>query len=244
MKQKILLIEDNFNLSENIEEVLTIHGFEITAILNQAETALDEIREKEPNLILVDIKLKGAKNGIELAEEIRKIVDTPIVFLTSSAGKEIINKVGHINPDGFITKPFSMEGLITSIELAFSNHKTKNENKSHERIIQRSTPSELFIRENGWLRRIVIAEIDWIKAEGTYTQINLNRRQYTLRNTVKELMKKLPEEFFLRVHKSYIVNIRNVEALNSNIIKINEEEIPVGKIYYQELLKKINKVTN
>lgn len=63
MKTKILLLEDNYSISENVDEVLTIHGYELTAILNQAESAMKVILENKPDLILVDIKLKGNKNG-------------------------------------------------------------------------------------------------------------------------------------------------------------------------------------
>ncbi|MDR7132629.1 DNA-binding LytR/AlgR family response regulator [Algoriphagus sp. 4150] len=244
MKTKILLIEDNHNLSENVEEVLAIHGYELIAILTEAESAIQVIKEKEPDLILLDIKLKGDKDGIELSGEIRKFTSIPIVFLTSSAGKDIIIKVEHIKPDGFITKPFTMEGLITSIELALSNSKIATNQevmKSDQSVIVKP---ELYIRENGWLRKIVVDEIEWIKAEGTYTQIHVNNKQYTLRNTVKELIKKLPEGQFARIHKSYIVNLKNVDAVNATTIKINDKEIPVGKQYYQDFLKNINKISN
>jgi len=244
MKTKILLIEDDYILSENIEEILTIHGFELTATLNKAETAIEVIEDKKPDLILLDIQLKGNKDGIELSEEIRKKVNTPIIFLTSAAGKEIIHRVEHINPEGFITKPFTMEGLITSIELVLSKYRKTIENKNQEISKKDVALSELYVRENGWLRKIIIDDIDWIKAEGTYTQLNVKNKQYTLRNTVKELMKKLPADQFSRVHKSYIVNLKNLDALNATMVKINECEIPMGKIYYQELLKKINKVSN
>lgn len=165
MKTKILLLEDNYSISENVDEVLTIHGYELTAILSQAESAMKVILENKPDLILVDIKLKGNKNGIELSEEIRRTTDIPIVFLTSSVGKDIIKRVEHLKPDGFITKPFTMEGLITSVELALANSKKNRNNYNLEQPVYEKPV--LFIRENGWLRKIIIDEIDWIKAEGT-----------------------------------------------------------------------------
>ena len=244
MKTKILLIEDNHNLSENVEEVLEMHGYELIAILTEAESAMQVIKESRPDLILVDIKLKGEKDGIELSEDIRKSTSIPIVFLTSSAGKDIINKVEHINPEGFITKPFTMEGLITSIELALSN--SKNNAKTQLNKIGKPALLKpiLYIRESGCLRKIVIDEIDWIKAEGTYTHLYVDGKQYTLRNTVKELIKNLPEGQFARVHKSYIVNLNNVDAINATALKINDKEIPVGKQYYHDFLKNINKTSN
>ena len=209
--------------------------------MDQAETALSIIEERMPDLVLVDIKLKGAKTGIELAEELRQTIDLPIVFLTSASGQEIVKKVNHIRPDGFVTKPFTTNSLITSIELAMERHKVNLKESADQ---QKNSNSDLFIRENGWLKKIVISDISYIKAEGTYTHIFVKDKQYTLRNTAKDLMKKLPEYQFSRIHKSYIVNMEKVEALSSNAVKIDNIEIPIGRNYYHALLQNINKLSS
>lgn len=240
-KTKILLVEDNFNLSENIREILSLNGYEILEILDEAETALVIIESTLPDVVLVDIKLKGTKTGIELAEELRLSMDVPIVFLTSASGSDVVQKVKHIRPDGFITKPFTTNSLITAIELAMENHKSDS---TEFYKTEKNATSDLFIRENGWLKKIIINDIHWIKAEGTYTHIFVNGKQYTLRNTVKDLMQKLPGDQFSRIHKSFIVNLNKIEAFSSTIVKIEDGEIPIGRKYYQELLKNINRLSN
>ncbi|MCE7053257.1 response regulator [Algoriphagus sp. AGSA1] len=239
-KSKILLVEDNFNLSENIREILTLQGYEICEILDEAETAMSIIEQSSPDLILVDIKLKGAKTGIDLAEELRRTMDMPIVFLTSASGTEIVKKVKHLRPDGFINKPFTTNSLITTIELAMENYKSAHKDSD----IRKNKVPDLFIRENGWLKKIIINDINWIKAEGTYTHLFVNEKQYTLRNTVKDLMEKLPERQFFRIHKSFIVNLGKIEAFSSSAVKIANMEIPIGRKYYQDLLKNINKLSH
>lgn len=244
VKPKILLVEDNVNLSENVREILTLQGYEVTEILNKAEEACSKIEKHFPDLILLDIQLKGKKNGIDLAEELRQSMNIPIVFLTSSSGKDIVDKVSHIKPDGFITKPFTAESMITSVELALQAFSEANQKSQKITGAGEQFPTEIFIRENGWLKKILIEDIEWIKADGSYTHIFVKSKQYTLRNTVKEVLQKLPPQQFERVHKSYIVNMRKVEALSSTAVKIDETEIPVGRNYYQTLLKTINKLSN
>lgn len=243
-KTKILLVEDNQNLSENVKEMLTIQGYEVSEILDRAEGACSKIEMCYPDIVLLDIQLNGKKTGIDLAEELRKSMNIPIVFLTSSSGKEIINKIAHIKPDGFITKPFTAESMITSIELALQSFQDFHDNNI--KIIGTDQPitSEIFIRENGWLKKILTEDIEWLKAEGSYTHIFAKGKQYTLRNTVKDILCKLPENQFLRIHKSYIINMKKVDALSSSAVKIEETEIPVGRNYYQMLLKNINKLSN
>ncbi|WBL44159.1 response regulator [Algoriphagus halophytocola] len=123
MKTRILLIEDSRTLAENLNEIFEVFDYELLEILTSAEKAMEVIRKKKPDLLLIDIKLKGIKNGIELAEEIRDKIKIPIVFITSYSGKEVIKKIQHLAPEGIVTKPFTYDALITSIELALANSK-------------------------------------------------------------------------------------------------------------------------
>lgn len=239
--KNIVLVEDDPNLAANLEDMLDLYGYEVPGILDNAETAFQIIIQLRPDLILLDIQLKGEKSGIQLAEELRALTNIPIVFLTGSTGIDVVRKIKHLKPEGIITKPFTAEGLITNIELALEvfalraiDTRISNEHKNQ---------TEFFIRENGWLKKINIQEITWIKTEGNYTHIFKANKQHTLRNTVKEVMEKLPVEQFIRIHKSYIVNIDKIEALNSSAVKIANHEIPIGRSYYQALLTKIPKLT-
>lgn len=244
-KPKVLLVEDNNNLSENIGELLKIYGYEMLGTYESAEKLLDNIGELKPDLILVDIKLKGKKTGIELANELRSDLNVPIVFITSASGKDIIEKVRHIKPDGFIVKPFSKETLITTIELAIANFRNSPKSDQTTKLVKSGNSNkEIFIRENGWLKKIKISDIHWIKAEGTYSHLFVDGKQYTLRNTAKEILCKLDERNFLRVHKSYIINLEKIEAFNNSIIKIDESEIPIGRNYYKQLINLVNKINN
>lgn len=245
LKTKILLVEDNTNLSENISELLKINGYEILRIFESADSVMEYMLESPPDLILIDIKLKGSKTGIELAHDLRNEFKVPIVFITSASGKDIISKVRHLHPDGFIVKPFTKESLITTIELAMANYKSEELVENRTSIIKsKNTPDELFIRENGWLKKIRIDDIHWIKAEGTYTQLYAEGKQYTLRNTAKEILSKLNEDQFHRVHKSYIINLKKIDAFNSSTVKIHDSEIPIGRNYYKELINIVNKINN
>lgn len=240
--KNIVLVEDDPNLAANLEDMLDLYGYEVPGILDNAETAFQIIIQLHPDLILLDIQLKGEKSGIQLAEKLRTHTNIPIVFLTGSSGIDVVRKIKHLKPEGIITKPFTAEGLITNIELALEvfalraiDTRISNEHKNQ---------TEFFIRENGWLKKINIQEITWIKTEGNYTHIFIVNKQHTLRNTVKEVMEKLPVEQFIRIHKSFIVNIDKIEALSSSAVKIANQEIPIGRRYYQALMTKIPKLTN
>jgi CheY-like chemotaxis protein len=98
-------------------------GFPVTAGAGcgREETgagALDSVVRKQPDLVLMDINLKGEMDGIEAARQIRKDFDIPVIFLTSHSDGNTLRRAKEIHPDGFITKPFSDDDLRVAIELA------------------------------------------------------------------------------------------------------------------------------
>lgn len=245
LKPRILLVEGNLNLSENIQELLEKNDFEILKAYDSIELDMDFIRENTPDLLLVDINISGKKTGIELANELKRKINKPLVLLSSSSGKDIVSKTRNLMPEGFIVKPFTTKTLITSIELALINFNSTQLEKNKGRKSNLTYDSnEFFIRENGWLKKIRENEIHWIKTEGQYSQLFAEGKQYTLRNTAKEILSCLNENHFQRVHKSYIINLKKIDAINSSIVKIQNSEIPIGRNFYKDLLNSINKVSS
>lgn len=236
---KILLVEDNSNLSENIHELLTMEGYEVTHILKSAEQVEKEISKYPPDLVLIDIKLSGKKNGIELASQLRETSKTPIIFITSHSDKETINKVKIVRPEGFLVKPFSKESLFSSIEIAIENSSYSQGTVAKKSPINSET---IFIRNRGFLQRIEVKEILFIEVHSNIYHIFTQMDRITIRNNIREFLKKLPKNRFFRVHRSFIVNIQNVKCFNSSMVKTGIFEIPMGRKYYQKLSKSVNRL--
>ncbi|QDH79394.1 DNA-binding response regulator [Echinicola soli] len=245
MKTQILIVEDNLELADNTKDLLEAEGFEVCDILDSDERIEDTLFEKFPAAVLLDIHLKGNSNGIDIAHDIRDKFNIPVVFFTSSTDKETLNKVKEVSPDGYIVKPFSKDTLITTLTLAISNFETKNTDKVSELILHdKIIRGSIFIRDKGYLKKIFIKDIDWIKADGSYTHISTgNNTVYTLRNILKDVLQKLPSMLFCKVNKAFIVNLDKIDALNSKEIIIKDQSIPVGRNYYQNILSRLNQVT-
>lgn len=244
MKQQILIVEDNFELADNTKDLLEAEGYEVCGILDSGKRIEEVMFEKLPSAVLLDIHLYGEKNGIEIAHILRNKFQVPVIFFTSSSDKITIEKAKEISPEGYILKPFTRETLITTLAIAISNFEKKHTNFSemifHDRIIKGS----IFIRDKGYLKKVNIQDIDWIKADGSYTHIcTENQTIYTLRNVIKDVISKLPPVLFCKVSKAHIVNIDKIDALNSKEIIINNLAIPVGRNYYQNILSRLNQVT-
>ncbi|MFD2035250.1 LytR/AlgR family response regulator transcription factor [Belliella marina] len=241
-RNKILLIEDNVILAETIKELLVISGFDNIKVLPNGINIEEEIESFEPDLFLMDIKLQNEKDGIMVATRIREITATPIIFISSFNDKATIERVKDVNPEAFIVKPFSKETLIITIEIILNNHYVKSTvNQEPENKIDNEI---LYIRDRGWLKKIKVFEIDFIKTEGSYTRVITKDKEFTLRSPIKDIISNLPCGVFLRVHKSFIINLKNIDAINSKELIIGNHNIPIGKNHYAELQNRITKINS
>lgn len=118
----ILIVEDELLIAKGIQRCLQAHNYPDTHIAITAEKALGKIPDIRPDLILMDIMLKGNMNGIETAKEILSSYDIPIIYLTSYSDRETLEMAKQTKPYGYILKPFEEKELINSIEIAIFKH--------------------------------------------------------------------------------------------------------------------------
>ena len=117
-KPKILIVEDEGLIAEEIAYSLENFGYDVCGHAINGDEALDLFATKNPNLVLLDINIKGTLSGIDLAKVIRKKYNFPFVFLTSYSDMETLNEVQETLPYGYIVKPFSEKNLKSNIQLA------------------------------------------------------------------------------------------------------------------------------
>ncbi|MCH7396486.1 response regulator transcription factor [Belliella sp. DSM 107340] len=241
-RNRILLVEDNVVLAETIRELLLISGFD-NVNTRPNGIGIEEVLESfEPDLILMDIKLQDENDGIMVAKKIRALKPTPIIFISSFNDKATIERAKNVNPEAFILKPFSKETLNITIEIVLNNHYTKtNSAMETENQVENDI---LYIRDRGWLKKINVYDIDFIKTEGSYTRIITKDKEFTLRSPIKDIISNLPVGIFIRVHKSFIINLKNIDAINSKELIIGNHTIPIGKNHYSELQTYITKINS
>lgn len=124
---KILIVEDEPLIAEDISESLKKSEFEITDIAYTKKDAFTQLETNLPDMVLLDINLDNKMDGIEIAEIIKDKYQIPFIFITSYSDKSTLEKAKITEPAGYLVKPFNEAGLSSSIEIAFYNHiqKTK-----------------------------------------------------------------------------------------------------------------------
>lgn len=120
-KGKILIVEDENIVAMDIRKILLDSGYEITSIVSSGEEAITTVREQKPDLILMDIVLKGKMTGIDASRIITQYFDIPIIYLTALSNDDSLLEAKGRESYGFLFKPFSANELNIAIEMAFIN---------------------------------------------------------------------------------------------------------------------------
>ncbi len=230
--KKILIVEDEVELANNISEIILDLDYKVAAVVDNADSALTFLEEGEADLVLMDILIYGELDGIDLAYKIREKYNLPIVFSTAYSGTEYLDRISSEIHEGYLLKPFTLDSLKTAIFFGLKRHeeRSKEENRSK---------GSLKIMDKGYLVPVPFSEIVYLKADGLYTRVFTKAKSYLVRDILKSFEEKLPSKQFIRVHKSFLVNIGHVASFNAKKINLGDTNIPVRRGLYKELLEKI-----
>ncbi len=245
-KVKILIVEDEILIAQDIANRLKAINYDIVGIAASANRALDLIIES-PNvdMILIDIILKGELDGIELARIINENHQIPFIFLTSHADTHLVNRAKSVRPCAYILKPFNDRQVSIAIELALMNFANKTYKKSllENRSFSKTDNQVLHIKDSLFLKkghhfeRVPIQEILFLKADNNYCTVSTKSERFIYSMVLKRIEAHLPLNQFLRVHRSYVININSVNGFEGNTLFIGEKKIPVSKTYKHAVFK-------
>ena len=250
---KILIVEDEMVIAANISLQLTELGYEVTGVLPRGEEAVAHLHIDKPDIVLLDIRLKGEMDGIKTAQEIQKHYNIPIIYLTANADEAHFNRAKETNPYAFISKPFKKLDLQRAIELTVNRisvenvSENNNGNGNDTSTTNNSTTDfilndRIFVRHNEKMLKIDIKDIYYIEADRNYCRIFSQDREYLLVMTLKDIDEKLPQNHFLRIHRSYIINLSQIDEVAGTHVVIAKKAIPMSKAMRTELLKRLQTI--
>jgi DNA-binding LytR/AlgR family response regulator len=238
---KILIVEDEALYADKLEMLIEQLEYEHLATVDNSADALRVVQEQKPDLILMDIYIRGEHDGIELANLILKNHPIPIIFITSLQDNLTFNRAARVNPIQFIQKPFNDLQLQRSIELSIKNLADAAATEpawENDLFVQ----EHLFIKVRNKLEKVAINEIVFVEADGRYCQIFTENKKYLVRMGLHELEEKLPKDLFVQSHRSYLVNVAKIRSidLQDNFIQLKEHQIPLSKRQKEVLVAKLN----
>ncbi|MBI5459698.1 response regulator [Methanobacterium sp.] len=147
-QSKILVVEDEALTGMELQKKLVLWGYEVVGIVSSGEDAVKKALELEPDLILMDILLKGCMNGIDAAKVIMENKEIPIIYLTAYCNSETFQGAKITQPQAYLIKPFDENELKFAIEMAFYGHQSRlslKKSEAHYRVLAESAPDMIFI---------------------------------------------------------------------------------------------------
>ncbi len=224
--KKILVIEDQEDILDGIRFILEKEKFKVITATN-GEYGLMIARTYRPDLIISDIMLPGI-DGFRILEELCQDPATaliPFIFLTAKTETPDFRRGMALGADDYIFKPFDVEDLLKAINVRLSKTELLKEQILHGVMDERqgalndskASADRIFITHNGSSIPIKYDEIACLRAENQYSIIKcITKKEYLVRKSLSDWIKVLPGSFFLRIHRSAIININHIARVEKN----------------------------
>jgi DNA-binding LytR/AlgR family response regulator len=245
-KVNVLVVEDESIVSKDIQQSLKKLGYNVVGAASTGEKAIELAKAEKPDIILMDIMLKGELTGIDTAETIKLELDIPVIYLTAYADESTLAKAKVTEPYGYIIKPFKEIDLNTSIEMALYKHSKQKEVEKERDFLYslvegKDSQDFIFVKSNSRLVKLNTTDIYYVEALKDYAVINTLNTRYTIHSTMKDIEAKLPHDGFIRVHRSFIVRIEKIAAIEypNLILEDDKKTIPIGGSYKDELTRRL-----
>ncbi|HKI87910.1 MAG TPA: response regulator transcription factor [Draconibacterium sp.] len=242
-KIRILATEDDTLHEEMLRITIEQLGYDLIDVIYKPSSLFLKIDATKPDILLMDIDLGDDVSGIDLVKEVNERYDIPVIYVTSFADSDTFQKAKKTYPAAYIVKPYTESELQRAIELAINNQQEKT-NAADDLKKNVIFNNNIFVKEGKAFVKIETNSIKLIEAYDKYCFIYTSEKKSMIRSKLKDIYAQLPTSQFFQVHRSYIININAIDKIVPNSHKIISagKEIPVSKLYRQNLFSRLNYV--
>lgn len=237
MKIKCLVIDDERLAREYLKNYISkIPELELLGDFNSPLKATELIKKGEVDLLFIDIQMPDI-TGVDF---VRSLSHAPEVIFTT-AYQEYALEGFNLSAIDYLLKPFSFERFFQAVNKVIDKLESKSGIAEQSSMPLQSETSYaetyLTIRADRKFYKINFSDIKYIEGQKAYVTFHTNKKRITALASLKELEEALPEQQFIRIHKSYIVAISEIQSLEGNLIEVDEVKLPVGKSHKEDVLK-------
>jgi DNA-binding LytR/AlgR family response regulator len=215
---RIIIVEDIALNRMMIEATLASNGYEVVGSSANAIDAWRLIKEKKPELVLLDVHLKGNESGVWLGHKIREELRIPFIYITAYHDQETISEIMQTEPMGFIAKPIIDAQLLATVNIALN--------------LSTSIQSNVVaIHDGNKMYKLNAEEILYLNSEANYVHVHLKSSHLLVRNSLTKIEENLPKELFVRIHLRTIVNRYSTMKILGNSLIINGTTLQISAPY-------------
>jgi DNA-binding LytR/AlgR family response regulator len=233
MTTKAIVIDDEPLAHEIIRSYSeNIKTLEIKAYCNDALEALEILNQEQINLIFLDVNMPKL-SGIDF---LKTITNPPLVILTT-AYTEYALEGYELNILDYLTKPFSFSRFLKAVRKAEGLLSLQNSPETGGK-----KGESIFIKSNKKNYQVHFNEIVYIEGLGDYIKLYTEKTHLVTNIPMKKMEELLPHDLFLRIHKSFIINLKKIISIEGNIVEISSQKLVVGHNYRTKFFERINKM--
>lgn len=232
MKTKCLIIDDEPLARDLIRShIEKLENFEIVAECGDAMKALQELRNHSVDLMFMDIQMPQI-TGIEFLKTLKH---PPKVIITT-AYREYALDGFELDVVDYLLKPITFERFLKSINKFYQITQEEIQNVSSGPVNQKTEEAFIYVRENKKVIKLHLSEILYIEGLSEYVQIYTGKKKIITKTSMTNMQEKLPDDGFMRIHKSFIVSMSKIEAFTTHSIEVPGKELPIGRSYKNSVL--------
>jgi DNA-binding LytR/AlgR family response regulator len=222
------IVDDEEMSRKNIEQLVKrVSDLKLVVVCKDAIEASNALRNENVDLVFLDVEMPEM-TGIEL---IKSLKHKPEIVLVTSKENYAVEAFEYDVAD-YIVKPATYERFLKAYDRVKVRMTTDDENSVNNDAV--------FVKVDSQLVKVKTSDILWVEAFGDYVNINTEHDKFIVHSTMKGMENKLSPEQFLRVHRSYIVRLEKIKAIEETIIIIGKKLIPIGDSYRSSLMKRLN----
>jgi len=228
-----IAIDDEPRALEILEKYISKTDFlDLAAKFRDPLEAIDYLMINDIDLVFLDINMPGI-SGMELVKVLKH---QPMIIFTTAYSEYAIESY-ELDAIDYLLKPFEFERFLKSVVKAREFNKLKHEDRKSQVIHTNLADSYIQIKSGSETYQVKIDDIKYVEGLGNYVRIHANDEKIISYNSLREFLKLLPKEQFVRIHKSYIVAIRHIKSFEIHQVKLEDITIPIGKNYRKEFIE-------
>jgi DNA-binding LytR/AlgR family response regulator len=210
----------------------------VVATYANAVDALRELHLKKPWLMFLDIKMPNI-SGFEM---LRSLPQHPYVIFTT-AFREYAIEGFDLNAIDYLLKPFSFERFLQAVNKAYHLFTTESGDPVVAATTMKSNESskDIFVKSDGKLIRINVLDIYFIEALKEYIRIHTPNGNWVVYQTMQHIEEKLPKDLFFRIHRSFLVGLAHINAIEGNCVMINDIQLPISRYCKDSFMERITR---
>lgn len=228
---KCIIIEDEPLAQNVLKKYISDHpSLELVEIYNDALQAQTILSKQSIPLIFLDINLPKL-SGINF---IKTLSQPPLVIFTTAYPEYAVEGF-ELNAVDYLLKPFSFERFLKAVNRALEKLNAGNNKVTEEKSLH------IFLKSDKKIHKVDLQSIQYIEAIGDYMKVVTDSGQLIVNETMKKLQDDLPVNYFIRIHKSFIISRNKIRFIEGNYVQLGDKSIPIGATYRNEVLAAVEK---